>query len=75
MENKERLWGPRTKQFRTSLGLENCSTRLSDIKTGRVGCTAMVGRAPNTDGALSWDEDDHSANGFVLVDISMIARV
>ena len=66
-----RFCGPRRTQFRTSLFTLNRSTRLSEIKTGRVGAIGIDGRAPKTEGDESEERVFHSAKGFTLVEVSM----
>jgi len=65
-----RFCGPRRTQFKMSLLALNRSTRLSEIKTGRVGAIGMDGRAPKIEGEES--EVFHSAKGFMLVEVSMV---
>jgi hypothetical protein len=67
-----RFCGPRRTQFKTSLLALNRSTRLSEIKTGRVGAIGMDGRAPKIEGEESEVRVFHSAKGFMLVEVSMV---
>ena len=69
MLKRVRFCGPRRTQFRMLLVL-NRSTRLSAIKTGRVGAIGMDGRAPKIEGE-SEERVFHSAKGFMLVEVSM----
>lgn len=50
----------------------NRSTRLSVIKTGRVGAIGIDGRAPKTEGDESEERVFHSAKGFTLVEVNMV---
>ena len=73
MLNRVRFCGPSKTQFRTLLFALNRSTRLSEIKTGRVGAIGIDGRAPKIEGEESEDRVFHSAKGFMLVEVSMVA--
>ena len=66
-----RFCGPRRTQFRTLLLALNRSTRLSEIKTGRVGAIGIDGRAPKIEGDESEERVFHSAKGFMLVEGDM----
>ena len=75
MQNRVRFCGPSRTQCRTlSLAL-NRRTRLSEIKTGRVGAIGMDGRAPKIEGDESEERVFHSAKGFMLVEVSMVMLV
>jgi hypothetical protein len=69
-----RFCGPRSTQFKTSLFELYLRTRLSEIKTGKVGAIGMEGRAPKTEGEESEERVFHSAKGFIFVDVSMTVR-
>lgn len=71
MVNSVRFCGPRRTQSRTLLFAVNRSTRLSEIKTGRVGAIGIDGRAPKTEGEESEERVFHSAKGFTFVEVSM----
>ena len=71
MLKRVRFCGPSRTQFRTLLLALNRSTRLSEIKTGRVGAIGMDGRAPKIEGEESEERVFHSAKGFMLVEVSM----
>lgn len=66
-----RFCGPRRTLFRTLSVALNRSTRLSEIKTGRVGAIGMDGRAPKTEGDESEERVLHSAKGFMFVGVDM----
>ena len=70
-----RFCGPSRTQFRTLLLELNRSTRLSEIKTGRVGAIGIDGRAPKIEGEESDERVFHSAKGFMLVEVSMVVFV
>ena len=70
--NSVRFCGPSRTQFRTLLLALNRSTRLSEIKTGRVGAIGIDGRAPKIEGEESEERVFHSAKGFMLVEVSMV---
>lgn len=70
--NSVRFCGPRRTLFRTSLFALNRSTRLSEIKTGRVGAIGMDGRAPKTEGEESEEREFHSAKGFMFVGVNIL---
>ena len=53
----------------------NRRTRLSEVKTGRVGTIGMDGRAPKVEGEESEERVFHSAKGFTLVEMSMMVFV
>ena len=72
MLKRVRFCGPSRTQFRTLLLALNLSTRLSEIKTGRVGAIGMDGRAPKIEGVDSEERVFHSAKGFMLVEVSMV---
>ena len=72
MPKSVRFCGPRRTQFKTSLFALNRRTRLSEIKTGRVGAIGIDGRAPKTEGEESEERVFHSANGFMFVEVSMV---
>ena len=75
VQNRVRFCGPSRTQCRTlSLAL-NRRTRLSEIKTGRVGAIGMDGRAPKIEGDESEERVFHSAKGFMLVEVSMVILV
>ena len=68
MLKSARFWGPRRAQFRMLLFALNRSTRLSEIKTGRVGAIGMDGRAPKIEGDESEERVFHSAKGLTFVE-------
>ena len=72
MLKRVRFCGPRRIQFRMLLLAPNRSTRLSVIKTGRVGAIGIDGRAPKTEGEESEERVFHSAKGFMLVEVNMV---
>lgn len=72
MLKRVRFCGPRRTLFKTLLLALNRSTRLSVIKTGRVGAIGMDGRAPKIEGEESEERVFHSAKGFMLVEVSMV---
>ena len=72
MLKRVRFCGPSRTQFRTLLLALNRSTRLSEIKTGRVGAIGIDGRAPKIEGEESEERVFHSAKGFMLVEVSMV---
>jgi hypothetical protein len=71
MLKRVRFCGPRRTQFRMLLLALNRSTRLSVIKTGRVGAIGIDGRAPKIEGEESEERVFHSAKGFTLVEVNM----
>ena len=75
MLKRVRFCGPRRTQSRMLLLELNRSTRLSVIKTGRVGAIGKDGSAPKTEGEELEDWVFHSAKGFMLVEVSMIFLV
>ena len=75
MLKRVRFCGPSRTQFRTLLLELNRSTRLSEIKTGRVGAIGIDGRAPKIEGEESEERVFHSAKGFMLVEVSMVVFV
>jgi hypothetical protein len=70
--NSARFCGPSRAQFRTSLFALNRSTRLSEIKTGRVGAIGIDGRAPKIEGEESEERVPHSAKGFMFVGVNIL---
>lgn len=66
-----RFCGPRRTQSRTLSFALNRSTRLSEIKTGRVGAIGIDGRAPKIEGDDSEERMFHSAKGFTFVEVSI----
>ena len=72
MVKSVRFCGPRRIQFRTLLFAPNRSTRLSEIKTGRVGAIGIDGRAPKIEGEESEERVFHSAKGFMFVEVSIV---